>query len=171
MKRGGSTIPEKLRAKMAMDPEYKRCSLQGHGPCEGRVTWEHALIYASKKIQERWAIIPLCALHHNVDQFQDAKTMIKDRNVWVALNRATEEELFRFSKVVNYTRERDRLNDKFGFYVAPPIPDAPVIAKAPILRNTRTKPKADEMEREARAFSRESGLSVEAAREYLSVMN
>ena len=171
MKRGGSFMSPALREEIQNDPEYSRCSLLGHGPCEGRITREHAIIYASKKVQERWAIIPLCALHHNVDQFQDAKTMVKEMNVWVALNRATDEELARFPRAVpSFFFQRDRLNDKYGIYVPPAIPDQPVLAKAPIFRKTSTRPKLDEMEREARAFARESGLSVEAAREYLTAL-
>lgn len=125
MKRGGSFMSPSLRKDIGEDPEYSRCSLQGISfvdECEGRITREHALIYAGKKIQEKWAIIPLCAKHHAVDQFQDAGTMVKQRNVWVALNRATPEELRRFSKAVNYERMRATLNEEFGVYVSPVIP-------------------------------------------------
>lgn len=117
-----------LRKETGEDPEYLRCGLQGLlapliGPCGGRVTREHAIIFAGKKVQEKWAIIPCCAAHHGVDQYQDSPTMThKEIRVWVALNRASEEELFRISKAVNYLREKDRLNAKYGVYVPPPIP-------------------------------------------------
>lgn len=161
-----------LRKEINDDPEYSRCSLLGYGECGGRITREHALIYAGKKIQERFAIISLCASHHNVDEYQDAKTMVKDRNIWVALNRASNAELIRFSKTINYLRERDRLNDKFGAYVSPPIPDKPIAAKeSPFKVARKPREKIDEMEREARSFARANGCDLEQARELLGALN
>lgn len=116
-----------LRKEVGEDPEYTRCALSGmisqFGACGGRVTREHALIFAGKKVQEKYAIIPCCAAHHGVDSFQDAPTTApKEVRVWVALNRATGDELRSISKGTNYIRERDRLNAKYGGYVPPPIP-------------------------------------------------
>lgn len=114
----------KVRKDVGNDTEYTRCGIpDGFGPHGGRVTREHALIHAGKKIQEKWAIIPCCAAHHGVDAYQDASTeTAKDVRVWVALNRASDEDLVRFSKAVNYIRMRSYLNDKYGSYVPPPIP-------------------------------------------------
>lgn len=109
-------IPEKLKKEMLAEKYYKQCSLKGHGECGGRITLEHAIIYAGRQLNERWAIIPLCERHHQVGIYQDAGTLEKDRNVWVALNRATDEELHAVSKVVNYYRMRDNLNNKYGEY-------------------------------------------------------
>lgn len=128
MKRGGTVMSPKLRKEVGEDPEYTRCAVQGLlagfiGPCAGRVTREHAIIYAGKKIQAKWAVIPYCAAHHGVDQFQDGITQTrKDIRVWVAVNRATDDELRPYSKAINYIRERSRLNEKYGPYVSPPIP-------------------------------------------------
>ena len=109
---------------MALNPFYQRCALEGkHGHvCRGRVTWEHALIFAGRKIQKPWSIIPLCAKAHEVDYFQDAHTMSKEMNVWVALNMATPEELKEVSKAIDYVRERDRLNSIYGTYQKPEAP-------------------------------------------------
>lgn len=115
-------IPKKLRDALKEDPEYKICSLHGHGECAGRITWEHAILYAGKRINERWAIIPLCELHHAVGRFQDAGTCRKDLNVWVALNRASDDDLARYSKVVDYKREKERLNGIYGVFYPPVIP-------------------------------------------------
>lgn len=134
MKRGQSVISKSVREEISNDPEYERCGLQNLlgeliGPCAGRVTREHALIYAGSKIQDKWAIIPCCAKHHGVDQFQDGPGEApKEVRVWVALNRATDEELMKYSKAINYKRERDRLNTKYGIYVSPPI-KKPLIQK------------------------------------------
>ncbi len=164
-----NNVPSKLRKELSEDPEYARCAIPGDGH-GGRVTWEHALIHAGKQVQERFAIVPCCSAHHGVDFYMGAPTEApKDVRVWVALNRASDEELLRISKVINYIRERDRLNAKFGIYVSPPIPDMPV---APILapRKMSTKPKMDEMEREIRAYARINGCSQEEARETLTAL-
>lgn len=171
MKRGGSFMSAALRAELEQDPEYTRCALKDIsdilGQCGGRVTREHALIYAGKKIQERWAIIPLCARHHAVDQYQDAGTMVKQRNIWVALNRATDSELAAISKVTDYRWERERLNKEYGPYVPPPVPTGMKIAPAPFKKARTVSEKVDEVEREARQFARANGVGIEQARELL----
>lgn len=35
-------------------------------PCEGRIEWHHAWIYAGKQINEEWAIVPACHFHHSM---------------------------------------------------------------------------------------------------------
>lgn len=171
MKRGGSVIPAKLRTEMNEDPEYTRCCLQGYHECAGRITREHALYYAGKKVQDRFAIIPLCAQGHGVDLFQDAGTVSKEVRVWVALNRATDQELFSISKVVNYLREKDRLNEKYGTYAPPPIPQGPVaIIPPPFSRTRRTEP-LDEVEKEARRYARANGIPVGEAMDFLVALN
>ena len=112
-------IPQKLRKLIAADDFYKTCALFGqHGhECEGRVTMEHSIIFGGKQLQELWAIVPLCAAGHGVDNFQDAASTTKDLRIWVALNRATDQELQTISKVENYKRTRERLNKIFGEYV------------------------------------------------------
>lgn len=116
-----SVIPKKDRERMAGDPFYKTCALRGihNHICAGRITWEHALTFGGKKIQRPWAIIPLCAKGHGVDEWQDAGTMNKSMNRWVAVNLATNEELEEVSKAVDYKFERDRLNRRYGKYVKP----------------------------------------------------
>lgn len=83
---------------------------------------EHAIIFANRQVQELWAIIPLCAKGHAVDEYQDAGTLDKSRNIWVALNRATDEELQAVSKAIPWIRERDRLNTIYGVWSPPYIP-------------------------------------------------
>jgi len=107
-------MPAKLRRELSEDPEYDLCSLIDLGGCGGGVTWEHSIIYGGRQVQERWAIIPLCEKHHGVNGYQDVTSIDKNRSVWVAVNRATDEELCKVSKVVNYIHERKRLNDMFG---------------------------------------------------------
>lgn len=109
-------IPESLRAEMANDPYYKRCARFEEGNCSGRITWEHAIIYAGKQLNEKWAIIPICEYHHAVDNFQDRGNLNKEKHIWIALNRATDSELLAVSKAINYIRLRNTLNEKYGDY-------------------------------------------------------
>lgn len=127
MKSSKLVIPPELRKEMAADESYRYCSLfEQHGHvCEGRITWEHAIIARGKRLQLKWAIIPLCAKGHEVDRFQDAGTMIKEMNEWVALSRASEQdildvfgekELTFFSKSKFLLRQRLYLISKYGPY-------------------------------------------------------
>lgn len=111
-------IPKKQRKEMSVDPEYSSCALAGYfnHECEGRITWEHAIIFAGKSYQAKWAILPLCAKAHAVDFFQDAGTMKKEVNIWIAVNRATDDELRAVSKAINYISYRERLNQKYGIW-------------------------------------------------------
>jgi hypothetical protein len=105
-------IPETLRHQMENDPYYRVCSRKNRD-CDGRITWEHAIIYAGKQLNEKWAIIPLCEYHHAVNRHQDGGELNKEINVMIALNRATDQELLAISKVENYKRKRDYLNNKY----------------------------------------------------------
>jgi len=115
-------IPSKLQKRMNEDPAYEQCMLsgvKGH-ECGGRAnTREHAIMFQGKRLQELWAIISLCARGHEVDEYQDAHTMDKQMNIWVALNRATDTELRAISKSTDYIRERERLNKIYGPYTPP----------------------------------------------------
>lgn len=101
---------------MQTDPYYEQCARKPDGNCKGRITWEHAITYQGRQLNEKWAIIPLCAYHHAVDEYQDTGDLWKERNIWIALNRATDEELEKVSKAVDYKFLRGRLNLMFGDY-------------------------------------------------------
>ena len=90
-------IPAKLREELALDPYYKRCTRHGWD-CWGRITWEHAFIYAGRQIQEKWAIIPLCEYHHAVCRFQDSGSLNKEYNQYIALCRASDEDLAKYPR-------------------------------------------------------------------------
>jgi hypothetical protein len=113
-------IPQSVRKEISKDPRYTICSLmgvKGH-VCGGRITMEHALIYRGRQIQEKWAIIPVCAAGQEVDEYQDAHTMDKEMNQWVAFNQATDEDLMRYPRAY-FFRDRERLNNKYGPYTFP----------------------------------------------------
>lgn len=107
-------IPKKLLNEILKDDYYKKCARADERTCKGRITFEHSHIYAGKQIQEKWAIIPLCAYHHKVDQFQDNGDLQKELNQLIALNRATDEELERISKAIDYKARKKYFNEKYG---------------------------------------------------------
>lgn len=108
--------PISPRVKKLLDSEPEVCARAMDGGCKGRITREHAIIYAGRQLDEAWAIVKLCTWHHAVDEHQDGGDLQKERNVWIALNRATDEELRAISKVIDYVRERERLNKVYGQY-------------------------------------------------------
>lgn len=81
--------------------------------CAGRLTREHALIYAGSRIDEAWAIVILCAYAHEVDQFQDGGGLDKRINEWIAINRMTPEIEARFPRF-NWAQKRRYLNGLYG---------------------------------------------------------
>lgn len=101
-------IPPDLRSKMAADPFMKRCCITGS--TWGKIDWHHNLIYAGRQVNEDWAILPLLRSVH--DRISDPE--IKDKCDWVMLNRATDEQLEPYCKVVNLIRRRTILNSIYG---------------------------------------------------------
>src|SRR3990167_3677984 len=98
------------RVKAELEKEPQVCARKSDGGCVGRITFEHTLIYAGKQIDEVWSIIFLCEYHHDVNIQQGNGDLNKEKNVWIALNRATESELKQYSKAINYVRMREILN-------------------------------------------------------------
>lgn len=105
-------ISEEIKNKLK--EELDICVRSKDGDCDGRITWEHTLIYAGKQIDEVWAIIKLCEYHHAVDNYQDGGDLDKEKNIWIALNRATNQELLKYSKAIDYIKMKERLNKKYG---------------------------------------------------------
>lgn len=103
------------RVQKLLEERENKCALYSD-ECSGRITREHALIYGGKQIDEAWAIVFLCARHHSVDEWQDGGLLNKEKNVWVALNQATDSELRQYSKAIDYVRMREVLNKKYGNY-------------------------------------------------------
>lgn len=116
-------IPESLKKEILADPYYEKCARADEGDCQGRITWEHAIIYKGQQVNALWAIIPICAFHHDVDQFQDGGNLDKEKHEWIALNRATDEDILdmtceliisSYSKAIYYTRRLSYLNTIYG---------------------------------------------------------
>lgn len=104
-------ISPKVKEKILERPQI--CARHLEGTCKGNLTWEHAIIHAGRQLDEAWAIIILCEYHHAVNNYQDNGDLKKELNVFYALNQATDEELKRVSKAINYLELRTRLNKKY----------------------------------------------------------
>ena len=111
-----NNVPKKLKDKWSNSTEKRVCLRAGEGDCKGRLTKEHVLTWKGRQIQEDWNILDICAYHHAADQYQDCGKMNKEKHIWLALNRATDDQLHTISKAVNYIELRERLNRKYGNY-------------------------------------------------------
>lgn len=98
-------IPLKMRTEMSLDPYYKTCARE-NDECSGRITWEHAFIYAGRQVNEKWAIIPLCVYHHL------GPGLDKDLNRFIALRRANDEELLKYPS--NWDQLKSYLDKKYA---------------------------------------------------------
>jgi len=98
-------IPTKVKQELEADPRMKKCiyttalasclaatEAECIEPCVGRITWEHAFIYAGKQINEPWAILGICE-HHHLGAGLD-----KDFNRYVALKRLDGDQLDEIQK-------------------------------------------------------------------------
>ena len=100
-------VSDSVKAIVSARPQ--RCAREHEGTCRGNMTWEHAIIHAGRQLDEAWAIIILCEYHHAVNNYQDRGDLKKELNVYYALEQATDEELIKVSKAINYIELRNRL--------------------------------------------------------------
>lgn len=110
-------ISTRVRKVINEDPYYRSCARWRDGGCTHHITMEHTLIYGGSQIDEVWAIIPLCTYHHAVNECQDGTGLDKKKNVWIALNRATDEDLQKYPRR-DFINERLTLNIIYGNYDA-----------------------------------------------------
>jgi hypothetical protein len=103
-----NNIPTKLKIELNDDVFYTRCCLTGVSNRETKIDFHHNLIYAGKQVQEKFCILPLAKSVHD--------KLPKELCDWVMWNRATDEEIARYSKAENYQLTKERLNKKYGIY-------------------------------------------------------
>lgn len=107
-------IPTKLREEMHLDHFYHRCCYHkptAHGRGE-KVEWHHNLIFAGRQVNEKFCIIPLCPEIHSKANDRGVREILD----WIMLNRASDEELRRYSKAVDLIRKKEELNKKLGVW-------------------------------------------------------
>lgn len=102
-------IPLKLREEMSEDNFYKKCVLQDEN-CSGKIEFHHNLIYAGRQVNEKFCILPVCKFHHD----HEKNSEIKKRLNWIMWNRATKEQIQKYSKAVDYSLVLERLNKFYG---------------------------------------------------------
>lgn len=102
-------IPIKLRSEIESDPFYKQCCITGRN--DEKIEWHHNLIFGGRQINEKFCILPLAqSIHERIIAY-------KEKCDWIMLNRATDEELKKYSKAVDLFDRRERLNKKHGKYI------------------------------------------------------
>jgi len=104
-------ISDTVKAQLNEEPDV--CARKSDGGCSKVLTWEHAIIYAGSQLDAAWAIVKLCERHHGVNQYLDGGDLNKEKNIWLALLRATDDELIAISKAEDYIALRERLNKKY----------------------------------------------------------
>lgn len=119
-------IPESVREEIASSPLagfcLRRLALRDHA-CAGRITWEHAIYHAGRRVNEFWAIVTLCAKAHSVDEWQDRGIMFKAINEWIALSRIKDWEAVESKYPRTQWRQRLRyLTGRYGSFSLPKKP-------------------------------------------------
>src|SRR5574343_1267279 len=101
-------IPQTLKNNMANDPYYQKCCITGRR--NEKIDWHHNLIFGGKQVNEKFCILPLAkSIHDNIVKYKE----ICD---WIMLNRATDDDILKYSKAVDYKQVKERLNKKYGKY-------------------------------------------------------
>ena len=101
-------IPLKLVKDLECDPFYKKCCITGRS--DEKLEWHHNLIYAGKQVNEKFCILPLLqSIHREIVKY-------KEKCDWIMLNRATDIELEKYSKAIDYKQMKVNLNKKYGVY-------------------------------------------------------
>ena len=125
-------IPPAHKKILDTDPRFKMCARKGIG-CSGRITIEHAFIYAGRQINEIWAYVPLC-WHHHLGEGLD-----KNFNRWLSLRHATEQDLAKYPRT-DWKQLIHHLSFKYG----PISNDRSSAGKKAIIHESRTKAPHDE---------------------------
>lgn len=113
-------MPLKLRAELEKDPWYKICCITGDrssydsltGVFE-RIEWHHNLMFAGKQVQEKFSILPVLSSVHKTVHLEEMKARLD----WIMWNRASDEQIKRYSKSEDYMAYRDYLNEVYGEYI------------------------------------------------------
>lgn len=100
------SIPKDILNQFLENEVNHYCALCGSTP----VQIHHNLIFGGRRIHDLWTLIGLCPKCHDIEKRRD----IKDKLDWIMCNRATDQELMKYSKVVNWIKRRDYLNTIFN---------------------------------------------------------
>jgi len=98
-------IPEELIAEMAGEKYYKKCCLCGSRP----VQWHHNLIFASRQVNEKECILPICEVCHN----KARNTEVREQLDLIMLTRMSPEQMKKYSKAVDLFQRYKYLTNKY----------------------------------------------------------
>lgn len=99
-------ISKKNREEIDRNDYFRYCARAGPD-CDGRITIEHAFIYAGRQIDRVWAFVPLC-WHHHLGVGLD-----KELNQAIALLNATDEDLLEYPRT-DWVQMKRYLFGKYG---------------------------------------------------------
>lgn len=102
-----SPIPKDIRDMLACDPFMSLCCLEDE-TCNGRIQWHHNFIYAEKRQNEWWCILPVCEFHHA----QANKTTTKEKLDCIMIGRAPSTVLQKYPKY-NWVQRIKYLSHKY----------------------------------------------------------
>ena len=101
-------IPLELKEEMANDIFYKKCCITNQS--NEKIDWHHNLIFKGQQVNEKFCILPLLnSIHRDIVKY-------KEKCDWIMWNRATPEQIQKYSKAINYQEVLNRLNKKYGAY-------------------------------------------------------
>jgi len=100
-----SSIPKEVLEQLKSDPFMAECCICGATP-----QFHHHFEYGRRAVNEAWCLLPLCPVHHKDVREINYRRLLD----WCMLNRATDEELAKYSRVMNYKSKRIWLNTYFG---------------------------------------------------------
>src|SRR3990167_10008951 len=87
-------IPKEVRERISKDPFFKTCArTDDPNNHSGRLTVDHAIYYAGKRLNDYWCLVSVC-WHHNL-----GAGLKKNVNQAIAYSRATDEDLQKYPKL------------------------------------------------------------------------
>jgi hypothetical protein len=98
-------IPESLREELSSKKYYKKCCLCGSSP----VQYHHNLIFASRQVNEKECILPVCERCHNLAR----NTEVREKLDLIMLTRMSPEQMTKYSKGVNLFQRYQYLTTKY----------------------------------------------------------
>lgn len=99
-------IPKDVLKQLIKDPFMASCCICG----SDKAQFHHNFEYARKAVNEAWCILPLCSKHHEMVRQVPFRRLLD----WAMLNRATNTQLDKYNRVMDYKARRAWLNMIFG---------------------------------------------------------
>ena len=100
------SIPPDLLKDFLANPENERCALCGARP----VQIHHNFLWSGKSQNLLWALISLCKTCHDTANKREIRMKLDH----IMLNRVSDNELMRYSKVMNLVSRKRYLNYYFS---------------------------------------------------------